>query len=94
MTLGEMLDAMFAFMANADWAGYRTDPVAFQRELEAVFQPSGELSLAIAVASGLSLVVVDHRDRGHHGRDSSRRRAVGGRRSRVPIARSRRIPAR
>jgi hypothetical protein len=55
--LGEMLDAMFSFMANVDWSGYRTDPAAFQRELEAVFQPSGGLSLAIGVASGLSLVV-------------------------------------
>lgn len=53
----QVLETMVTFWANVDWTRYRGDPGALQRDWQAAFQPSGELSAVIAISGALSFVV-------------------------------------
>lgn len=55
--VGTMFDSMVSFMANVDWSAYRSDPEAFQREMQAAFRPSDELAVTVAVSGGLTFIV-------------------------------------
>jgi hypothetical protein len=55
--VGQMFDAMLSLLANYDWSTYRSDPGAFDRAMQSAFQPSGELSLIVAVSGGLTFII-------------------------------------
>lgn len=53
----EIFERWFRFIAEIDWARYRSDTDAFERDMQAVFQPSTEFTVLTTVLGGLSLVV-------------------------------------
>jgi hypothetical protein len=53
----EMFDRWIQFMTHIDWARYRTDPDAFQRDMSAAFAPSTDYAVLSAVFGGVGIVV-------------------------------------
>jgi hypothetical protein len=53
-----MFERWITFFSELDWSRYRADPEAFQREVQAVFQPSTEFAVWTAVLGGLGVVVL------------------------------------
>jgi hypothetical protein len=52
-----MFDRWIQFMTHIDWARYRTDPDAFQRDMSAAFAPSTDYAALSAVFGGVGIVV-------------------------------------
>jgi hypothetical protein len=53
----EMFDRWIQFMGHIDWARYRSDPDAFQRDMSAAFAPSTDYAVLSAVFGGVGIVV-------------------------------------
>ena len=53
----EMFDRWIQFMTHIDWARYRTDPDAFQRDMSVAFAPSTDFAVLSAVFGGVGIVV-------------------------------------
>jgi hypothetical protein len=53
----EMFDRWIQFMTHIDWARYRTDPDAFQRDMSAAFAQSTDYAVLSALFGGVGIVV-------------------------------------
>ena len=55
--LADQVERIVRFMSTLDFARYRTDPDALQREFQAVFQPSTQFVAVSAVLTGIVVAV-------------------------------------
>jgi hypothetical protein len=56
-SLGETYQKLFDFYANLDWQRYVDDPEGVSQEMNAIFAQSPQMSLLVAVAGGLSVII-------------------------------------
>ena len=58
LSTGRMFEAMIRFWTTIDFARYRNDPEALQRDMQAAMQPSSDLAVLGTVGTGLAFIVI------------------------------------